>query len=102
LVHRNLDSFATDKTNSADEYDRSDLLQHWNNAIEYIFLEAFEEQERLATYLKDKESQGIRSVHFYFPNDLVAGPEILNHVIVDVTGFTEGVVAFQEACEQSQ
>jgi hypothetical protein len=87
---------------NADEYDRSDLLQHWNNAIEYIFLEAFEEQERLATYLKDKESQGIRSVHFYFPNDLDAGPEILNHVIVDVTGFTEGVVAFQEACEQSQ
>jgi hypothetical protein len=73
-------------------------LQHWNN----IFLETSDEQEQLATYLKDKESQGIKSVHFYFPNDLDAGPEILNHVIVDVSGFTEGVVAFQQACEQSQ
>jgi hypothetical protein len=73
-----------------DEYDRSDLLQHWNNAIEYIFLEASEEQEQLATYLKDKESQGIKSVHFYFPNDLDAGPEILNHVTVDVFGLYAG------------
>jgi hypothetical protein len=87
---------------NADEYDRSDLLQHWNNAIEYIFLEGPEEQEQLATYLEDKEGQGIKSVHFYFPNDLDAGPEILNHVIVDVSGFTEGVAAFQKACEQSQ
>ena len=85
-----------------DEFDRSDLLQHCNNAIEYIFLEASEEQEQLATYLKDKESQGIKSVHFYFPNDLDAGPEILNHVTVDVSGFTHGVIAFQKACEQSQ
>jgi hypothetical protein len=53
-----------------EQTDQSDLMQRWENGPGYIFLEPPDEQEELATYLKDREAEGVKSVHFYFPNDL--------------------------------
>jgi hypothetical protein len=63
-----------------DQYDRSDLLQHWKNGLDYIFLESPDEQEELASYLINRENEGVKSVHFYFPNDLSAGQQISVHI----------------------
>jgi hypothetical protein len=42
----------------------------------YIFLESPDQQEELASYLKDREAEGLKSVHFYFPNDLDASTKL--------------------------
>jgi hypothetical protein len=47
--------------------DRSDLMQRWENGPGYIFLESPDNQEELANYLKDREAEGVKSVHFFFP-----------------------------------
>jgi hypothetical protein len=60
---------------SEDGFDASDLLQRWENEGEYILSEIPGEQEDLTSYLKDRESDGVKSVHFYFPNDLDTGPK---------------------------
>jgi hypothetical protein len=80
--------------------DTSDLMQRWENGPGYIFLEAPDEQEELASYLKDKEAEGVKSIHFYFPNDLAAGTTT-NHMVVDLAGFSGGVAAFTKRCEES-
>ena len=49
---------------SEDGYDPSDLLQRWENEGEYIFSEIPGEQEDLTSYLKDRESEGVTSVHY--------------------------------------
>jgi len=74
---------------SEDGYDPSDLLQRWENADEYIFSEIPGEQEDLTSYLKDREAEGVKSVHFYFPNDLNAVTGITNHVVIDLSGFSK-------------
>jgi hypothetical protein len=68
-----------------DRYDPSDLVQHWNNGTEYIFLESNDDADKLASFLKANEADGVKSVHFFFPNDSDAGPQIANHVVVDVS-----------------
>jgi hypothetical protein len=78
--------------------DQSDL-QRWENGPGYIFLEPPDEQEELATYLKDRESEGVKSVHFYFPNDLDEGIQAINHIIIELPGFSGGVAAFTNRCE---
>jgi hypothetical protein len=85
-----------------EQSDQSDLMQRWENGPGYIFLETPDEQEELATYLKDREADGVKSVHFYFPNDLDAGTQITNHIVVELAGFSGGVAAFTDRCEQSQ
>jgi hypothetical protein len=80
--------------------DQSDLLQRWENGPGYISLESPDEQE-VASYLKDREAEGVKSVHFYFPNDLDASTQTTNHMVVDVAGFSGGVAAFTQRCEQS-
>lgn len=84
---------------SEDGYDPSDLLQRWENEGEYIFSENPSEQEDLTSYLKDKESESVKSVHFYFPNDLKAGIRATNHVVIDLSGFSSGLEAFKKQCE---
>ena len=59
--------------------DQSDLMQRWENGRGYIFLESPDEQEELAIYLKDREAEGVKSIHFYFPNDLDASRQATNH-----------------------
>jgi hypothetical protein len=85
-----------------DRYDPSDLVQHWNNGTEYIFLESNDDADKLASFLKANEADGVKSVHFFFPNDSDAGPQIANHVVVDVSGFSDGFAAFKMACDKSQ
>jgi hypothetical protein len=85
-----------------DQSDPSDLMQRWENGPDYMFLESPDEQEQLASYLKDREAEGMKSVHFYFPNDLDASTQTTNHMVVDVSGFTSGVAAFTSRCEQAQ
>jgi hypothetical protein len=78
----------------------SDLMQRWENGPGYILLESPDEQETLVSYLKDREGEGVKSIHFYFPNDLDASTQTTNHMVVDVSGFSSGAAAFTSRCEQ--
>ena len=80
----------------------SDLMQRWENGPGYILLESPDEQEKLASYLKDREAEGVKSVHVFFPNDMDASTQTTNHMVVDVAGFSRGVAAFTSRCEQAQ
>src|ERR1700688_4084915 len=85
-----------------DRYDPSDLVQHWNNGTDYIFLESNDDADKLASFLKANEADGVKSVHLFFPNDSDAGPQIANHVVVDVSRFSDGFGAFQKVCASPQ
>src|SRR6516164_749206 len=85
-----------------EQSNQSDLMQRWENGPGYIFLESPDEQEELAVYLKDREAEGLKLVHFYFPNDLDASTQITNHIIIGLAGFSDGVAAFTKRCEQTQ
>ena len=37
-----------------EQSDSSDLMQRWENGGDYVFLESSDEQEELASYLKDR------------------------------------------------
>ena len=77
-----------------DRYDPSDLVQHWNNGTEYIFLESNDDADKLASFLKANEADGVNSVHFFFPNDTEDGSKIANHIAINVSGFSDGFGAF--------
>ena len=81
-----------------DRYDRSDLLQHWKNGTDYISLESEDDVDDLVLFLKAREADGVKSVHFFFPNDADASPQISNHIVIDVSGFSNGFVALIKAC----
>lgn len=85
-----------------DEFDSSDLLQTWENEGEYLFSEIPGEQQDLASYLKDRETESVKSVHFYFPNDLESNTPTNNHIAIDLSGFSAGFKAFKDRCEQAQ
>jgi hypothetical protein len=85
-----------------DQSGPSDLMQRWENGPGYILLESPDEQEKLASYLKDREAEGVTSVHVFFPNDLDASAQTTNHMVVDVAGFSSGVAAFTSRCDQAQ
>jgi len=86
---------------SEEQFDTMDLVQHWQNGPDYIFLESWDDEEQLATYLKDREADGVKLVHFYFSNDPGAGKSS-NTMIIEVAGFSAGVAAFTSRCERSQ
>ena len=85
-----------------DQYDHSDLLQHWKNGLDYIFSDSPDEPDELASYLKAREAESVKSVHFYFPNDLDASTQTTNHMVVELAGFSSGVATFTSRCEQAQ
>jgi len=62
-------------------------------------LESPDEQKKLASCLKDRETEGLKSVHFHFPNDLDASTQTNNHMVIDLAGFSAGVAAFANRCE---
>jgi hypothetical protein len=76
-----------------DRYDRSDLLRNWKNKAENIFLQSTDDVDELASFLKANETEGTKSVHFLFLNDLDAVPQKPNHIVIDVSGFSEKNVA---------
>jgi hypothetical protein len=75
-----------------DRYDPSDLVQHWNNGTEYIFLESNDDADKLVSFLKANEAD------FFCLNDTDAGSQIANHIVVDLEGFSDGFGAFQRVC----
>ena len=82
-----------------DQYDPSDLLQHWKNGTEYIFLESNDDADKLTSLLKEaNEVDGVKSIHFLFPNDSDAGLQTTNHIVVHLAGFSDGFSDFQKAC----
>ena len=85
-----------------DQSGPTDLMQRWGDGPGYIFLESPDDQEELTSYLKDREAEGVKSVHFYFPNDLDASTQTTNHMVVDVAGFSSGVATFTSRCVQAQ
>jgi hypothetical protein len=87
---------------SVDQFDSSDLTQKWKNGTQYIFLESQEDANELASFLKANEAGGVRSVHFFFPNDPDGGPHTSIHIGINVLGFSDGFGAFQKACAPSQ
>ena len=84
--------------NHADQYDPSDLLQNWKNGVEYISLEAKDDVDELASFMKANEMDGAKPVHFVFANSPPEGPQTSNHVAINVSGFSNGFEAFQIAC----
>jgi hypothetical protein len=87
---------------SSDQFDTSDLSQKWKSETEYIFSESEVDIDELASFLKANEANGVRSVHFFFPNDPGSGPQISNHIAINVSGFSDGFGTFQMACDKSQ
>ena len=85
-----------------DQYDPSDLLQHWKNGTEYIFVESADDVDKLTSFLKANEMDGVKSMHFFFPNNSDTGPQTANHIFVDLAGFSDGFSALQKACAPSQ
>ena len=83
---------------NADQYDPSDLLQNWNNGVEYIFSEAKDDVDGLVSFMKADEMDGAKSVYFIFPNDTSDGPQASNHVAINVSGFSDAFDAFRIAC----
>ena len=88
---------------NADQYvGPSDLLQKWKNGAEYIFLEAKDDVDELASFMKANEMDGAKSVHFVFANSPPEGPRPSNHIAINLSGFSNGFDAFQKACASSQ
>ena len=85
-----------------DRYAPSDLLQHWKNRTVYIVLDAKDDVDELASYLKASEADRAKSVNFIFPNDVDAAPQISNDIVVNISGFSDGFRAFETGCAQSQ
>jgi hypothetical protein len=83
---------------SGDLYGPSDLLQKWKSGTEYVFLESQDDVNALTSFLKANEADGAITVHFFFPNGLDAHPRTSNHIMVSVSGFSDGFSAFQMAC----
>ena len=87
---------------NSDQFDSSDLSQKWSNGTEYIYSESEADVYELASFFKASETNGLQSVHFFFPNDLGPGRKISSHVAINVSGFSDGFGAFQTACNGSQ
>src|ERR1700758_3497506 len=65
---------------NADQYvGPSDLLQNWKHGAEYIFLEAKDDVDELASFMKANEMDDAKSVHFVFANSPPEGPQPSNH-----------------------
>ena len=77
--------------------DPFDLLQRWRNGGEYIFLDNKDEVFELASFLKAEETYSEKSAHFYFPKE-ADGFQNANHIVIDVSGFSDGFSTFQKAC----
>jgi hypothetical protein len=56
------------------------------NGTEFIFSESEVDVDELASFLKARETNGVKSVHFYFPNERDSGPQISNHVAINISG----------------
>jgi hypothetical protein len=76
----------------------SDLSQKWQNGFKYIFLNDQDLMDKLVTYLKINEVNGTKSAYFLFSGDPNGLPDILNHVDITLSGFSNGFAALDAAC----
>ena len=79
-----------------------DLLQKWKNGSEYIYLDTKDEVQELASFLKAEEADSAKSTHFYFPKDADTSLQNANHIVIDVSGFSDGFSTFQKACASAR
>ena len=86
----------------SDKLDPFDLLQKWKNGSEYIFLDTKDGVHELASFLTAEETDSEKSTHFYFPKDADAGLQNANHIVIDVSGFSDGFSTFQKACASAR
>jgi hypothetical protein len=82
----------------SDKPDPFDLLQKWKNGNEYIFLDTKDEVHELASFLEAEETDSKKSTYFYFPKDGDANRQNANHIVIDVSGFSDGFSTFQKTC----
>ena len=87
---------------NSDQYDRTDIIQNWRNGNEFLFLDGKDDVAELVTLFKERDSTSEKSVHFDFPNDVDSGSPSTNHIVVDVSGFSDGFGAFEKACAKAQ
>jgi hypothetical protein len=87
---------------NGEQYDRSDLLQRWKNGGDYIFLESKDDVDELASFLKTNDADGVKTIHIFFPHDLDVSSQISNHIVINVSGFSDGFDAFQTGCARPQ
>jgi hypothetical protein len=77
--------------------DSTSLGQKWINGFNYIYLNQ-PEVGKLVQYLKQSEKDGVESVNVFFSGDFNGHTEKLLKVVVELSGFTDGFVAFAKAC----
>jgi hypothetical protein len=87
---------------NSDRYDPSDLLQNWRNGVEYIFVDSKDDVDGVASFMKENEMDGAKSVHFVFANSSHEGPQTSNDIAINVLGFSDGFEAFQMRCASPQ
>lgn len=85
---------------SADNITDSDLSQKWQNGFKYLFLNDQDEIGKVVTYLKTSEYNGIDFVHFFFSGDFNRQPDVLNHVVISLSGFSEGFATLNKTCKR--
>ena len=79
-----------------------DLLQKWKNGNEYIFLDTNDEVHELALFLKAEETSAEKSIDFYFPKIGDVHLQNANHIVIDVSGFSDGFSTFQKTCASAR
>jgi hypothetical protein len=87
---------------NGERYDPSDLLQRWNNGTDYMFLEPKDDVDELASFLMTHDNNSVKTIHIFFPHGLDVSSQVSNHVVVKVSGFSDGFRAFQIACSPPQ
>ena len=81
-----------------EQYEPSDLSQEWRNGFDYIFLDSQDDVNALVSFLRANEGHGLKSVHFSFSGHADGSPERLNHIVINLSGFSDGFNALQTAC----
>ena len=79
-----------------------DLLQKWKNGNEIYFLGYKDEVRVLASFLKAEETDSEKSTNLYFPRDSYANLQNANHIVIDVSGFSDGFSTFQKTCASAR
>jgi hypothetical protein len=84
---------------SPDHITPSDLSQRWSNGFNYIFLNDQELMGQLINYFKVNEVNSTKAVHFFFSGDFNGGIDILDHVVISLSGFSDGFAALSASCK---
>ena len=72
------------------QYDTSNLLQRWKNGTDYMFLEAKNDVDELASFLKTNDADGVKTIHIFFPHDLDASLKYQITSLLMFRGFPMG------------